>query len=505
MNVATPSVVILCAGVAGLATFSARAASAPDGKSKTPQVQAQAQTQAPAQPADRNFGSTLRKRSIAGDLKLIDAVNLALHQNPEVLRSVREIERTHGQIVEARAQALPHLSVDTTLNRQDSKLTGASGGFTDSLTIAFSVKQVLYSGGQVSSALEVAKLTQDVTFFNLRDILDRTVSDVRKQFAQVLVTAALIDVAQESVELAAKQLEDASNRFAAGTVPRFNVLRAEVELASVKPGLIRAKNDYLIAQLQLAKLLGLDALPDGKLSFKCVGDLTVRDIPFGLADGLSLSRARRASLKSQRQQILVEKERINIANAGYKPRIDAHADYQFVSKGSSRNLESYLNGYFLGITGKWNIFDSFETAGQVSQAKARFESALLTYDESVLQVELEVQRSYADLLQFRETIESQQKNVQQALEALRLAQERLAAGAGTQLEVLDARVVLTRARQTALQAQGDYVRSLAEYERATATNTVYAESFKDPLSILEKRVLKQSPAEAFSPADLFKK
>jgi hypothetical protein len=39
------------------------------------------------------------------------------------------------------------------------------------------------------------------------------------------------------------------------------------------------------------------------------------------------------------------------------------------------------------------------------------------------------------------------------MEALRLAQERLSAGAGTQLEVLDARVALTRARTTELQAR----------------------------------------------------
>ena len=125
------------------------------------------------------------------------------------------------------------------------------------------------------------------------------------------------------------------------------------------------------------------------------------------------------------------------------------------------------------------------------------QSAVLSYQDAVQTVELEVQKAHADLVQYRETIESQQKNVEQANEALRLAQERLSAGAGTQLEVLDARLALTRARTTALQAQGDYVRSMAEFERATATATVYEESFKDPLSVLEKKVLKQAPEQLF--------
>ena len=126
----------------------------------------------------------------------------------------------------------------------------------------------------------------------------------------------------------------------------------------------------------------------------------------------------------------------------------------------------------------------------------------MTYEEALQGVELEVQKSFAELQQYRETVESQQKNVEQAREALRLSQERLGAGAGTQLEVLDARVALTRARTIELQARADYVRSMAEFDRATATDTVYVELFKDPLAALERKVLHKRKAP--SPADLFK-
>jgi outer membrane protein TolC len=318
----------------------------------------------------------------------------------------------------------------------------------------------------------------------------------------VLATRGLIGVAEESVELAAQQLRDATNRFEAGTVPRFNVLRAEVELASVKPGLIRAKNDYLISRLQLAKTLGINASPDGKPSFECVGELQISYRPMPLVDAISLGRARRPSLKVQRQQILVEKERLTVARAGYKPQLSADVGYRKSSSNNGLSFAEAVTGYFLGLRGSWNIFDSFETNGQVAQAKAKIESAIVTYEESLQNVELEVQKTFADLQQYRETVESQQKNVEQAREALRLAQERLGAGAGTQLEVLDARVALTRARTIELQARADYVRSLAEFDRATATDTVYVELFKDPLAALEKKVLhKGKPPSA---ADLFK-
>ena len=460
-------------------------------------------TEAGALSKENHFaGSTGRRRQLEGKLELAEAVNLALRQNPDVLGALREIERKHGRVIELRAQALPHLGLTTNYREQDPKLLGANAASltqNKSWSISLEVKQVLYSGGSVLANIRSARFSQDAAYYTLRDTLDRVVSQVRQQFSQVLATKALIEVAEESVDLADQQLKDASNRFQAGTVPRFNVLRAEVEVASVKPTLIRAKNDYLIAQLQLAKTLGLDASSTGKPTFQCVGELQVSGRPLSLLDSLTLAKARRASLKGKRQEILVEKENVNVALAGYKPRIEASAGYEVLNKSTSTKLDDTVNGYFLGVTGSWKIFDSFETNGQVSQAKAQMQKVVIAYDDAVQTVELEVQRAYADLQQFKETIESQQQNVKQAVEALRLAQERLSAGAGTQLEVLDARVALTRARTTELQARADYVRSLAEYDRVTATETVYAESFQDPLSQLEKKVLRFKPADLFKP------
>jgi outer membrane protein len=329
--------------------------------------------------------------------------------------------------------------------------------------------------------------------------LDKVVGQVRQQFSRVLVAEAMVEVTQESVELATQQLKDAQNRFSAGTVPRFTVLRAEVELASVKPQLIRSKNEYLIARLELAKILALDPGEKGKPTFQCVGHLDTSDRPYDLMEALTLSKARRPSLKQLREQMLADKEGIKLAMAGFKPELNVNLGLRAQNKIGTTHLDKSMDGYFLGVVGSWKLFDSFETVGQVAQANARLRSDTLAYEDAVRQVELEVQKSFADLAQYRETIDSQQKNVQQALEALRLAQERLSAGAGTQLEVLDARVALTRARTTELTARGDYVRSLAEFDRVTATQTVYAEEFKDPLQKLEHQVLHRDYSFLFKP------
>jgi outer membrane protein len=511
-----PRPLVTTALLIGVVFPSAFADSGPSGSSKGKEARQSNVT------VSSDFGTAApRIRQLTGQITLAEAVNLALRQNPDVLRALREIERARGRVIEVRAQALPHLSLTSSYSEIDNRLTNSLAGpgnqgansmqnmFTQNKTwrISLEVRQVLYSGGRVSASIEAEKLAQDALYFNLRDTLDKVVSQVRQQFSTVLATRGLIGVAQESVELASQQLRDATNRFEAGTVPKFNVLRAEVELASVRPGLIRAKNDYSIAQLQLAKTLGVNAAPDAKPSFECVGELQISYRTMPLVDAINLGRARRPSLKAQRQQILVEKERLTVARAGFKPQISVDGGVRKMSASSFGNsgglsINDAVTGYFLGVNGSWNIFDGLETYGQVAQAKAKIESAIVTYEEAVLGVELEVQKSFAELQQYRETVESQQKNVEQAREALRLSQERLGAGAGTQLEVLDARVALTRARTIELQARADYVRSLAEFDRATATDTVYTEIFKDPLAVLEKKALHK--AKAPNPSDLFK-
>jgi outer membrane protein TolC len=92
-------------------------------------------------------------------------------------------------------------------------------------------------------------------------------------------------------------------------------------------------------------------------------------------------------------------------------------------------------------------------------------------------VELEIQQAYSNLQQNRELIQSQEKNVEEAEEALRLAKARLDAGAGVQLDVLNAQVALLTAQSTRLQALFGYNSALAEFDRATGAQSTYTESF----------------------------
>lgn len=501
---------------------------------------------------------------------LSQAIETALKQNPDILRSRQEIERTKGLVIEIRAQALPHLTATGSFQQTDPQLGAANGGFisnnnttsttgtgtgtgngtggggispTPSETVAlsatpgpsvspsatasrhaqtsesasgttaavtdgtasttksasssnsfsstdksynvqFQVSQLIYSGGQVRAALRAADLSRDITYFQLRNVVDQVISTVRQQFALILLNHELIGVQEESVRLLESQLQDQQNRFEAGTVPRFNVLQAQVALSNQRPDLIVARNNYRIAQLQLAKTIGLDFEPNRGENppLSVIGNLDPQPRNGSLDAAIAIAKERRAFLKQQRATILNQIEQVQVALAGYKPTVRLGGGYEFRSSPYTTDIHDVAQGWFYGLTGSWAIFDGFETSGRVKQARAVLEEAKINYDDAVRQVELEVQQAYSNLQQGRELIASQSKNVEEAEEALRLSSARLSAGAGTQLEVLNARVELTRAQSTRLQALYTYNTAVAEFDRVTATDTVYHETFDDPLT-----------------------
>ena len=106
------------------------------------------------------------------------------------------------------------------------------------------------------------------------------------------------------------------------------------------------------------------------------------------------------------------------------------------------------------------------TAGRVVQARSQLEQTKLSLAEATLAVEVEVRRAYSSLVEAWELVAASNKVIEQAQEALRLANVRYGAGTATQLDVLTSQVALTEARLNQLQAYYGYNVALAAMRQA---------------------------------------
>jgi len=419
------------------------------------------------------------------------AILTALQQNPDILRAKQEIERTKGVIIEIRAQALPHITPSGSFQWTDPQLNagGSGGSFSTGGLSRGAGSDLLYSirvtgtqlifNGTTYPAIRGTFFQRDSAYFAFRNTLDQVIATVKTQFYQVVVDKALIGVQEEQVQLLQSQLKDQQNRFEAGTVPRFNVLQAEVALYNQIPQLITARNNFRIAQLTLAKTLGLDFDPlrGEKPPLEVVGEMPYNPRNISLVNAIELGKQRRPFLKQARANVLNQIEQVHVALGGFLPTISTTGGGEWLSSPINSSFHDISKGWIAQVTGSWPIWDSGLAYGEVKQQRALLSEAKITYDDDVRQVELEVQQAYSNLQQNRELIQSQEKNVEQAEEAERLAKARLDAGAGTQLDVLNAQVQLATAKSTRLQALFGYNSSLAEFDRVTGTQSTYTESF----------------------------
>ena len=140
----------------------------------------------------------------------------------------------------------PRQSLSGMLNRAMSPTRSVLRGRSSFLTAQLSIR----SGALFFSA--TAHTSRFATFWT------QLIATVKTQFYQIIVNRDLVKVNEENVHLLEAQLKDQQNRFEAGTVPRFNVLQADVQLHNQIPQLITAQNNLRISKLQLAKTLGLD-------------------------------------------------------------------------------------------------------------------------------------------------------------------------------------------------------------------------------------------------------
>src|SRR5437016_8420014 len=376
---------------------------------------------------------------------LNEAILTALQRNPTLLIAEQEIKRTQGVIIQIRAEILPHINASGAFDWTDPNLVGArilggtapgtgttpggtatgaaaslvdsppsqvrdvagpalaAGSSTPSTTniqesdVSYSINVLgrqLNFNGTTWPSIRGTFFQRDSAYFAFRNTLDLLLATVKTQFYQVVVNRELIKVQEQSVHLLETQLKDQQNRFEAGTVPRFNVLQAEVALYNQLPLLITAQNNYRISKITLAKTLGLDFEPrrGENPPLEVVGEMPYLPRTIELADAIELGKQRRPFLKQARANVLNQIEQVHVALGQFLPTINTTGGGEWISSSVNSSWHDISKGWIAQVTGSVPIWDSGEIYGQVKQQRALLSETKITYDDDVRQVELEIQQ-----------------------------------------------------------------------------------------------------------------
>jgi outer membrane protein TolC len=402
-------------------------------------------------------------------LDLAGALQFAIGNNFSIRQARERIREQEGLLVAVRARNLPNAAVNYYYTKFAKSTLEPYLRITDQdWAVELTVTQNVFSGGAVSSSMAAQKYRQAAAVLELKAVINAALFDVRSKFYAVLLAKREIEVAEQSLNLLEQQLKTVSDRYGAGTLSKFDLLRSQVAVANGRPPLIRARNAYRISIEELRQSLGFaNRSPDSLTKTpEFLGELTYEPTNMDLPGALESARNLRPELQQLDKLEEASRESLSAARGDYWPSLGLDAGYQVKKSMGTNDLGTTRDGWSAGVQGSWAIFDGLATAGRVAQARSLLEQSRLTTAEQQLAVDVEVRRAFSTLQEADELVTSSKAVVGQAEESVRLAQARFDAGTATQLDVLESQVALTEARTNELQALYNHTIALASLRRA---------------------------------------
>ncbi len=401
----------------------------------------------------------------AKDLTLEEAVRLALANNPSGKIAVHEFEAAKGALTSARSYRWGTISV----SHKDSwawngeaynKRYGYDPNYVlDSFTNSATLNWTLWSGNKVESQVSQAKLALDSSQWGIAKARQQLKYDATDAYFKFMAARDNVKLSQESVERLERYLQDVKLQFDVGVVAKVDVLRSEVELAKAKQTLIEAQNSYDVTMASLNNVIGYPLTTE--LNIK--GDMGYTRYEKELAFCIDTALRQRPEISQYTDAAKIAQEAITVAKAGYLPTVSAvyqagWGDSTFPG-GNNYNWTAYL------LT-SWNVFDSGLTAGKVKQAVEGYKTAQEQLKQTVDSVQLDVRQTYLSLKSAEQSIATSSSAVGLAEEDYKIKVIRYQAGVGTNLDVLDAQVALTTAKNNYLKAMYEYNNYRAKLDKA---------------------------------------
>ena len=395
------------------------------------------------------------------------AIGYGLENNFAIRQARERIRQQEGIIIEVKAQALPNLGADAYYQFNELDFSPSNPPSNHTWTMAVTASQAIYAGGGIRSSIRSSQLARDAALLELKGVINQALLDIRTSYYQVLLARDRITVQEENLRLLEQQLKTTTDRFEAGTVSGFERLRAEVAVANARTPLITARNAYRLAIEAVRQAIGLPAARTDTLetAVEVVGTLDFTPVTFDLASAIESARANRPELQRLVKLTEASEQGVTTARSTRYPDLSAVGGWG-LRKGPTTAFGDSRDGFFVGLQSNWAIFDGRATSGRVAQAKSIVEQTRLTLVESELAADVEVRRAFSSWQEATELVEASRRVVEQAEEAVRLANARYSAGTGTQLDVLQAQVELTTARSNQVQAYYNYNVSIAAMRQA---------------------------------------
>ncbi|MFA5157126.1 MAG: TolC family protein [Candidatus Omnitrophota bacterium] len=402
-------------------------------------------------------------------LTLKDAITIAFQGNKDIQIQEQGIAVAKANILDARSRFLPHINLGASYTHNDKVFAETIvTGFHNDNQIGLFINESVYNGGANLANLKQSRINLQVAEETLRAKKLDVEFEAKRLYYGLLLAYESERIARDLVGQAKEHYQNVEDKFTHGTASRFDVLQSKVQVSLLIPQLIQAGNDINYIKAELNKLfsrkVNTPIETEEKLEY---APIEIREDEF-----LKTAYLKKPELILKELGVDINKWSISMAKSGYRPDISIQAELLQRSNNTGNIFDAKHRNWNAGVSVTVPIFEGFSTKAKVDAAKAQYAQALLDKDNLTDQIAVDIRKGCLDLREAEAIIISQKDNIEEAAEALRIAEVSYDNGVAINLDVLDAQVSLAQIQKNLAEGTYNYLMAKAYLDRNMAESLI---------------------------------
>jgi len=416
--------------------------------------------------------ATAFSQNTANDsLTVGDAVRMAVTNNPAIVQAETNVQASNARVEESQTVDLPSVGFEGSYTRIGPVPVLAFPGFgvfklypENNYDTHVGVHQKIYDFGRSAANTDVTR--SRVAFAEQGvDLMKSALSYQTIQlFYSILFLQQSIQVEEQDIQTLNEHLLVNKKRLEAGTGTDFEVLTTQVRVAASQNQKIDLENARQKQAIALRRLLGLSESTPLNLR----GEFLLTPVSLDSDSLTAVALRQRTEYKEAQSGELTAKLQYQLAQKSDMPTLNVNALYG-VKNGYIPNLDVLHGNWVAAIDLQVPIYEGGNTGYREEEAQATLSGSQAHITDVERQIAAEVRQAISDMRAAEGKLEATSLQVQQAKDALSIAQRSFDAGTVSNLDVLDAETSLSQAHLFRLRALYEYVTSRYTLEHAIGT------------------------------------
>ena len=391
-------------------------------------------------------------------INLQQAIDLSIKNSNNLKIADSKVLLASADVQEAKDRKLPNASVSASYlrlssanvdlksaqnsNRPSPKVNQAVYGIAN-------VTMPLYAGGRIKYGIESAEYLEKAAKLNVENDKEAVVYNTIQAYTNLYKSSKSLIVINENLNASVQRDSLFSRLEQNGILARNDLLKAQLTTSNIELSLLDAQNNFTIANINMALLLGLpeNTLIEVDSSFV---NVTQQLKPFIEMENMALQN--RKDLQAIAFQKKAAAVGVKVAKAEAYPTIALTGGY---IAADIPKLITVTNAINIGLGVQYNIASLWKNNTKLTQARAK--EVQLNATESLLNdgIKLQLNRDYQNYLFAQKKIDVYEKSIVQATENYRITKNKYDNNLVTITDLLEADVSLLQAKLNVTVAKAD--------------------------------------------------